>query len=424
VKKRLCEFLDACVTPYHTASEVKRILLENGFEEIFEDKDWSFISGGAYFFTHGGALIAFKIPCGDVSAFQLAAAHSDSPCFFVKSERTEGAYTRLSVEKYGGMIPESWFDRPLSLAGRIMLRGEKGVEQKFFRYDDALVIPSLAPHLSKDVKDKALDIKSDLLPVLSGEKKTLASLISSSLSCEEKDILSKEVYLISAQKAFLWNEDKYVSSPRLDDLQCVFALLCGLIASKNEHAIPLLAIFSSEEVGSLSGEGADSTILCDTLERIALAIGKSSVDYAKMRSASFMLSADNAHAVHPAHPELSDKDTGGVYINGGIVLKHSASHSYATDAFSEGLIVSLLKKENIPYQSYYNRADMRGGSTLGPISLRHVSVPTVDVGLAQLAMHSAVETAGAEDTEHFSNLAKAYFSVSLSRKGDAYAWIK
>ena len=423
MKKRLCEFLDACVTPYHTVSEVKGVLLKNGFQEILEDEDWSFTAGGAYFFTHGGALVAFKIPSGDARSFQLAAAHSDSPCFFVKKERNEGAYTRLSVEKYGGMILESWLDRPLSLAGRVMLSSTQGVEERLFRYEDALVIPSLAPHLSKDVKEKALDIKTDLLPVLSGGKTTLASLISSLLSCEEKDILSREVYLVSTQKAFLWSEEKYVTSPRLDDLQCVYALLEGLLSSSNRHAIPLLAVLSGEEVGSLSDSGADSSLLSRTLERIAVALGKGGADYAKMLSASFMLSADNAHAVHPAHPELADKDTGGVYMNGGIVIKHSASRSYATDALSEGLLIALLKRENIPYQTYYNRADMRGGSTLGPISLRHVSVPTVDVGLSQLAMHSAAETAGAEDTEHLFALARAYFSASLSHKGELYSWI-
>ena len=424
MKKRLCEFLDACVTPYHTVGEVKRILLENGFRELLEQKDWVLTEGGAYFFVRGGALIAFKIPKDDVRSFQLAAAHSDSPCFLVKNERREGAYTRLAVEKYGGMILESWLDRPLSLAGRVMLRGKNGAEERLFRYDDALVVPSLAPHLSKDVKEKALDVKNDLLPLLSETEKTLAALISSSLSCEEENILSKEIYLVSAQKAFLWNEDKYITSPRLDDLQCVFALLEGFLASNNEHAIPLLAILNGEEVGSLSEGGADSAILSSTIERIAIAIGKSGTDHAKMLSQSFMLSADNAHAVHPSHPELADKDTGGVYMNKGIVLKHSASHSYATDAFSEGMIVSLLNNEDIPHQSYYNRADMRGGSTLGPISLRHVSVPTVDIGLAELAMHSAAETAGTEDAVYLYELAKAYFSVSLLRRANAYDWIR
>lgn len=424
MKRKLCEFLDASVTSYHAVSECKKILLESGFTELSETDSWLLLAGASYFFMRGGSLIAFKIPLGKASSFLLASAHSDSPAFLVKDERCEGTYTRLSVEKYGGPIDESWFDRPLSLGGRVMISTPNGIKERLIRMEDTLLIPSLAPHLSKDVKNKEKDVKTDLLPLWCDGEKRLSSALASELCCAEEDILGRDLYLFSAQKAFLWNGDKYISSPRLDDLQCVFALLHGLISAESRNAVSLLAVFDHEEIGSRSSAGADSSLLEGTLERISFLLGKNDEEYAKMLGASFMISADNAHAVHPAHPELADGEGGRVYMNGGIVIKHSAAHRYATDAFSEAMLVALAKRENIPYQSYYNRPDMRGGTTLGPISLCHATVPTVDVGLAQLAMHSANETAGAEDTLYLTALARAYFSSSLSRVGDVYKWTK
>ncbi len=424
MKRKLCDFLDACVTSYHTVHECKNLLLENGFKELSEEDAWTLSAKGSYFFVRGGSLIAFKIPSGEASSFLMASAHSDSPAFFVKDERCDGAYTRLSVEKYGVPIDESWLDRPLSLGGRVMLSTPNGVNARLVRLDDTLLIPSLAPHLSKDMKNKEKDVKTDLLPLFSDGKKSLVSALASALDCKEEDILSHDLYLFSAQRAFLWNGDKYISSPRLDDLQCVFALLHGLLSSKSQNTVSLLAVFDHEEIGSQSDGGADSALLQTTMERISFLLGKSTEEYGRMLSASFMISADNAHAVHPAHPELADGEGGRVYMNGGIVIKHSAARRYATDAFSEAMFAALCKKENIPYQSYYNRADMRGGTTLGPISLRHISVPTADIGLAQLAMHSATETAGADDAAYLTALAEAYFSSSLSHTGDSYNWTK
>lgn len=425
MKTALCEFLNDCVTPFHTVKKLKDAFLAEGFTELKEGEDWLLVSGRSYFISRrAGAFVAFRVPSSRATSFQIAAAHCDSPCFLVKSTQRGNAYTRFSVEKYGGLTDATWLDRPLSFGGRVMVGKDGRIKEHLFRYDDTLLIPSLAPHLTKDKDGAALDIKTDLLPLLSDREASLDEILAVAIGCKKEEIVSKDLYVYSAQPAFLWNEGRYISSARLDDLQCVFALSKGLLAAENSRAVSVLAICNHEEIGSATDAGADSSWLSDILERIACALGKDKSAYFKMLDGSFMISADNAHAVHPAHPELSDGEDGRVYMNGGVVIKHSARRRYSTDAFSEAMVSSLCQEENIPYQHYYNRADMPGGSTLGPLSIKHLPLPTVDLGLAQLAMHSAMETAGAEDTQHLERLMRAYFSVSLAESDGSFFWMK
>ncbi len=424
----LCEFLDRSVTPFHAVSEIEAILKANGFLALAEHEDFSLVRGGKYYVTRGASsLIAFCMAQEDFVSFQMASAHSDSPCFRVKeTEDRASSYTRLGVEMYGGTLCTTWFDRPLSVAGRVYARQDGMIKEYKVNFNkEKVVIPSLAIHLNREANTAKplVDAKSDLLPLVgSAESDSLMDKLYTSLDLCAEDLLSSDLYLYAAEPAFVWCDGKYITSPRLDDLMCVYGLLKGFINARAKSAVSVLAIFDNEEVGSRTRHGADSSFLEDTLARISESMGKSAAEHKKSLASSFMISADNAHAVHPNHPELSDKDGGRVYMNGGVVIKHNAQAKYTTDAFSQALLVDLCQQNKIPYQHYYNRADLPGGSTLGNISCSHVSVPSIDIGLAQLAMHSAVETAGALDVEYLSQLAEKYFSSTLVTEKGAWYW--
>jgi len=421
-KRSLSDFLNTCVTPFHVVEEMKRNLSSCGFKELKEDADWSLVSGGAYYTVRSSSsIIAFRIPTDAPRSFQMAAAHSDSPCFKIKNAVENDDYTRLRVEKYGSVNLPTWFDRPLSLGGRVFASQNGKIYEKLIRSDKKIVIPSVATHYKTEME---MNLAVDLLPLLGdgNDASAFTADVEAAAGAPFATILGKDLYLYSASEAFVWGDGKYITSPRLDDLQCVYALLHALTAAENTDAIPLLAVFHNEEVGSKTAQGADSDFLMQTLMRICSALGLGASEYARMLASSFMVSADNAHAVHPNHPELADAEGGRCYMNHGIVIKNTASERYATDGFSDALFGSLCQREDIPCQHYYNRADMNGGSTLGNLSCAHVSVHTVDIGLAQLSMHSAVETAGVEDTDFLEKLMTAYFSTRLLREENAFCW--
>lgn len=418
VTRRLLDFLDASPSCYHAVDNLTRRLEAEGYERLREVEPWTLRTGGKYYVVRGdSSLAAFRVPGGVPAGFMLAAAHSDSPTYKVREEAevlSAGNCVRLAVEPYGGMIARSWLDRPLSVAGRLVVRREGGIATQLVNVDrDLLVIPSVAIHLDREVNQgTALKANTDLLPLLGcgTERGRFRALLAEAAGVPEEDILSTELFLYPRAAAVLLGaEGEFVASPRLDDLQCVFGCLEGFLAAKEGGSVPVLCVFNNEEVGSGTRQGADSTFLTDVLERISTALGR---DWRLMAVNSFLVSADNAHAVHPAHPELSDGAERPV-LNGGVVLKYNAGQKYTTDAVSGAVFREVCRAAGVPVQRYSNRADLPGGSTLGNISSAHLSIPSVDIGLPQLAMHAAYEVAGSRDTALLVRAMAEYFSRSF-----------
>ena len=423
--RQLMTFLDESPTCFHAAANVAQALTEAGYTRLWEAETWDLQEGGKYFTLRGdSALMAFRLPKRDFSGFMIAAAHSDSPSFKVRQTAQSdaaGGCRRLNVEPYGGMIQRSWLDRPLSVAGRALVRRNGRLETALVNIDrDLAIIPSVAIHMDRDVnKSGALNAAVDLQPLFTQGDVTLRALAAAELHVEESDLLDTELFLYPRMKAVrLGAEGEFIASPRLDDLQCVFALLQGFLAAGDSEAVPVLAVFNNEEVGSGTRQGADSTFLTDVLERVSAAAGKTAEQHRAAVGQSFLVSTDNAHAVHPAHPELADKAEAPA-LNGGVVVKYNANQRYVTDAFSASVFTELCREAGVAVQRYSNRPDLPGGSTLGCIAMAHLSVPAVDVGLAQLAMHSACELAGEADTAALVRAMAVYYSKALRRAGTA-----
>ena len=426
INRELIDFIYDNPTAWHTAANSAEILKANGYTELFESDNYEIEEGKGYFVRrNGSALIAFKLPKADFRGFMIMAAHGDSPCFKIKcgpAVKSANAYIQLNVEKYGGMICASWLDRPLSAAGRVIVKENGKIVSKLINIDrDLLLIPNVAIHMDRSVNDgKAYNANVDMLPLLSGADSGMSfeKLVAKEAGCSEEDILSYDLFAYCRQRGTQWGaEDEFISSPRLDDQQCAFSCLKGLISSENSESAAVCCIFDNEEVGSGTKQGADSTFLEDTLCRIFEAVGRDKKELGQVINQSFMVSADNAHAVHPNHPEYADRNDR-PQMNKGIVIKFNANQKYTTDAVSAAVFGEICKKAGVPVQRFTNRADMPGGSTLGNISTAHVSIDTVDIGLAQLAMHSAFETAGAKDTEYLIKAAECFFSSSFKRRGN------
>ena len=419
--QNLCDFLDASPSVYHAAANVAAMLEAGGFVRLSEGDKWTLQKGGKYYFTRGGsAVMAFRVPEGDPKGFLMTASHCDRPTFKVKENpELTGTYTRLSVERYGGMIMSSWLDRPLSIAGRCLVETDSGIESRLVNIDrDLLMIPSVAIHMDRTVNDgKKWNPAVDMLPLLGGKDSAgkLDKLIEEAAGGK---VLGSDLYLYIRQKAALWGMDsEYISSAALDDLECVWGCTRGFLAAQGSEAVSVLCVFDSEEVGSNSVQGAASTILSDTLVRISEALG---LDLRQELSRSFLVSADNAHAVHPNHPEYADPKNAPV-MGGGVVLKFNASQRYTTDGVSAAIFRKVCNKADVPVQTFFNRADLMGGSTLGHISLTQVSVPTADIGLPQLAMHSSYETAATADALYLEKAMTAFYSSTLTVEGDSIA---
>ena len=431
INRKLLDFIAASPTAWHAAAKLADRLRAEGYAELFEEEKWEIIPGGKYFLRrNGSSLIAFRLPEGEPRGFRLMAAHADSPSFRVKDGAavpTGGLYTRLNVEGYGGMICASWLDRPLSLAGRVAVRTDAGVELRLVNVQrDLLLIPNLAIHMDRGVNEgKRYDPNTDMLPLFGGPEQTEAfqRLIAEEAGCAPEDVLSTELLLYPRTPGCIWGAaGEYISSPRLDDLQCVFACAEGFLRSAGGDCVPMLCVFDNEEVGSGTRQGADADLLQRTLERIAAALGLTAEGYARCLAGSFLVSADNAHAVHPNHPEYADRNDR-PEMNKGVVIKWNAAQKYTSDALSAAVFAEICRRAGVPVQRYTNRADLPGGSTLGHLSTRHVSLPAVDIGLAQLAMHSAYETAGTKDTALLIRAAQAYYEASLRRRQDGFELI-
>lgn len=416
--KGLFDFISATPTAFHTVDEIKRRLAQAGFSEFSESDCPEFTDGHGYFTTrNASSVIAFRYNKNS-EGFMICASHSDTPAFRVKmNSELSSAYERVAVEKYGGMIHYTWLDRPLSVAGRAVVETECGIKTVLVDLDrPVLSIPSVAIHLRRTVNDGvALNPAVDMIPLVSDRGgRGISELVAEKLGVNKNDILSHDLFVYVKEEPKLFGADnEFVLSPRLDDAGCVYASLDGFLSADASSATPVLAVFDNEEVGSETKQGASSTFLHDTLALIAKG------DLRRMLGASFMVSADNGHAVHPNHPELSDAKCAPV-LNGGVVIKYNASQRYATDGVSSAVFEKICKRASVPVQYYYNRADLPGGSTLGSISDTKVSIPTVDIGLPELAMHSAVETVGAKDVEAMVQALREFFSSALIPTADGY----
>ena len=413
----LIDFIKTSPTAYHTVESIKSALLGAGFSEVCENDISTYSDGGKHFVIRGGSsIIAFK---GQGNGFNICASHSDSPCFKVKSELSGAAYTRLATEKYGGMIYYTWLDRPLSVAGRLVVKTDSGIKSTLVNIDKpSLVIPSVAIHLNRGVNDGAkLNPATDLLPLLgmSDAKGQLMTTLAAQAGVNVEDIISHDLYLYNAEEGRVIgiNDDLFLA-PRIDDLGCVYASLRAFLdAPESDKAVSVLAVFDNEEVGSETKQGAASTFLNMTLSAVA----GSDEKYSAMLYNSFMVSADNAHALHPNHPELYDS-TNVPVLGGGVVVKYNANQRYTTDAISDGIFTTLAGRVGAKLQRFSNRADMVGGSTLGSISNTKVALSTVDIGLPQLAMHSATETAAVQDLTDMVTVLTELYSVGIEKNGD------
>ena len=425
IPEKLLDFIEKAPTSCHAVKNIADTLKNAGYSELYEHEMWKLTPGGKYFVTKNqSSIIAFAIPAGGGGGFMIAAAHSDSPAFRIKavSENCGGHYMQLNTEGYGGMIYSTWLDRPLSVAGKVAVSRGGAIEVKLIDIDgDIIVIPNVAIHMNRQANSGyAYNPAVDLQPLFSSEagKGSFKKLIADAAGCGEDEIAGSELTVYNRQKGMIWGYDgEFISSPRLDDLQCAFALVEGFMAAENIKSIPVCCIFDNEEVGSGTMQGAGSAFLTDVLCRIYESLGKSETEYKMALSRSFMVSADNAHAVHPNHPEYADK-SGGPYMNGGIVIKYNANQRYTTDAVSEAIFKTVCREADVPVQVYANRADIAGGSTLGHIAVEKLPVHCIDIGLAQLAMHSSYETAGARDTEYLIKAMKVYFEKSITPYGD------
>ena len=427
ILRDLMDFLDSSVTMFHAINECEKVLQKSGFTYLPENEKWNINKGKYYTKRNSSSLIAFDIAKGDYR-FQISAAHSDSPTFKLKDRSVIEAngYLKLNVEGYGGMINATWLDKPLTLAGRVMVNTDKGIETRLLHIDrDLLIIPNVPIHFNREInKGFAFNNQVDMLPILSAgnlKEADFDNILAKELGIEAEAILAKDLYLVNRQKAAIIGFDnELISSGRLDDLECVYTSLRGFVEAENKNHINVFAVFDNEEVGSVTKQGAMSTFLASTLDRVNTALGKSKEEYYRAIAKSILISCDNAHALHPNHPELFDVKNRPV-LNQGIAIKESANQKYTTDAFSRAILKKILEKKNIPYQTFANRSDIAGGSTLGNLSNTVVSMNAVDIGLPQLAMHSAYETAGAKDVGYAFEALKAFFEANIDIKDDKVA---
>ena len=423
----LITFLNGAPTAFHAVAQLEEMLKEQGFVALSEHDAWTLQCGGRYYVTRNqSSLLAFTLPSDTQAAFgyRVVAAHTDSPAFKLKDicDRPAEGYCKLNVEKYGGMLCSSWMDRPLSIAGRAYVSTEHGVAMRRVDFEKPMaIIPNVAIHMDRNANDgKSYNAQVDMLPLLglknenSGFKKQLADEI----GVQEEQILSHDLYLYVKQSGYVWGkENELLSAPRLDDLACVYGAVVAFLQGleKQGTSIRILAAFDNEEVGSQTLQGAASSFLEDTVERIEYFLGNGAKSAEAMHARlanSLMLSADNAHAVHPNHPEFADAQNRPV-IGNGVVLKFNAQQRYATDAVGAALLRAITERAGLKLQSYANRSDIPGGSTLGNIASTRIPLRTIDIGLPQLAMHSAFETMGVSDLADYVVACEAFFGARV-----------
>ena len=429
INDELLDFIHASPTAFHAVSTVQGFLEKQGYEKLAEQNAWDLVPGGKYFVIRNhSSLIAFHIPREPLHSFMIGASHSDSPMLKIKPnpEIKSESVIRLDTERYGGMLAATWFDRPLTCAGCVCVRSDNGIEQRLIHIDrDLFVIPSLAIHMDRQVNEgHAYDFQKELLPIFRTEssERTFLSVIAEAAGTAEDDVLSYDLYVVQNERGRVFGaENEFICAPRLDDLQCAFADLKGFLQAEETSAAPVYVLFDNEEVGSLTKQGAAGTFLQDVLDRVLRSLKIS--DIYPVLSNSFIVSSDNAHAVHPAHPEKADPALR-PHMNGGIVIKHSAAQLYSTDAISSAVFKTICERAGVPFQEFANHSNIRGGSTLGHLLNSHLSMYTADIGLPQLAMHSCFETAGAADTQYLIDAMKEFYSSVLHAENNTLRILK
>ena len=420
----LLSFIQKSPTAFHAVGCVVEQLEEQGFCRLQEGFAWSLEAGKGYYVTRNqSSVIAFKIPKQVPTGFLIAASHTDSPMFKLKSDFQSpafGEYLRLNAEVYGGTILSSWMDRPLSLAGRVIVKEQDSFVAKCANIDrDLLLIPNVAIHCNRTVNSGySYNPAVDMLPLFAqedGSKDSLRRLLAIELGCDAEDICGMDLYAYCRTPGSIWGANQeFFSAPRIDNLMCAYGTLQGFLQAENDSAITVYYSADNEETGSATKQGAGSMFLSDTVDRICEQLA---VDRRQLLASSMMVSADNGHAKHPNHPELSDAKNS-PKLNGGVVIKSNAAHKYATDGLSAALFSEICNRAQVPVQVFANRSDMPGGSTLGSISNTLVPLITVDIGMAQLAMHSAYETAGSADTQYLVRAMNVFYQCHLTACGD------
>ena len=423
---RLFAFLRAGVTPWHAVAEAARWLEEAGYTKLEESDYWNLAPGGRYYVTRNGSSIAaWRVPEHGIGGWRMSISHSDNPGWRLKpAKSTVAGCERLPVEGYGGMIMPTWLDRPLGVAGRVLVRTGDGLDTRLVDiHRPVAVIPSLCIHFDRSCNSgHAYNAQVDMQPLYGPEGcKSIQALVAEALGLPESDIVDSELLLTTLQEPVRTGpEGEYYLSPRIDDLGCAASTLLGFLdadAGCDSACAPVWAMLDNEEVGSSTRQGAQSTFVRDLFDRILDAVPHSGQGMARALANSFCLSADNAHATHPNFPEKSDPASP-VRLGGGVVVKYNATQKYSTTAYSGAVFGEICRMAEVPVQRFANRADVPGGSTLGNLQANTVPVPTVDIGLPQLAMHSAVETAACADADAMRRAVAAFYRAHIRVLGD------
>lgn len=423
LSRELIAFLDENKSQFHAVAGIARMYEEAGFKKLAEREKFELEEGGSYYVTrNSSSIIGFKIPKSYGRGFNIVSAHSDSPTFKIKNNaeiEIEGLI-KLNVEKYGGMLMSSWFDRPLGVAGRVIIKNENRLEERLVNIQrNILLIPNLAIHMNRDVnKGYEFNAQKDVLPIISTAEggSGILDVVAQELGISKEAVVDMDLFLTNQVRGTIWGaNDEFIAANRLDDLQCAYLGAKSLISSENNNSIAMHCIFDNEEVGSLTKQGAAGTFLKDTMKRIVSCFSDDSSEYYRQVASSFMISADNAHSIHPNYTEKADP-TNRPLVNKGIVIKYSANQKYTTDAVSASIFKEICKKACVPTQSFVNRSDTQGGSTLGNISASQVSLRTVDIGLAQWAMHSAYESAGVKDSLYLETALRVFFETDIDKE--------
>ena len=425
-QSRLFDLLKQGVTPFHSVRASKEDLVNNGFTPLSYEDSWNLEKGGKYVVEHHGtSLFAFTIgeEWQPTDMLRLAAAHTDYPCMRIKpnGDFATNGYAQINIEVYGGPILNTWFDRPLGVAGRVALRSENPFEPKMVLYKSSkavMTIPNLAIHMNREVNQGvAINNQVDLMPILDmlpedmKNTKYFMAFLAEELGVEEKDILDFELCLyVMEDPSYIGIKDSFISSPRLDNQTSVSALVWGLVDGKRKDGVNIIALFDHEEVGNTSKQGAASIFLHDLTKRILYTLGATTEEAERAIYKSMLLSVDVAHGLHPNKPGKMDI-TNKPVLGKGFCIKEASSQSYATDAQAIGILAQICDQNQIPYQRFLNRSDVRGGGTLGSVASTLLPIKTVDLGVPLLAMHSSRELMGAADMDALYEAVKTYFAI-------------
>lgn len=425
IANELIEFIDNSPTMFHTTAVLIDKLAYNGYIHLPLDGKWDLKKDGKYYVTsNDSALIAFVVNTNqpEEDGFRMIGAHTDAPGFRLKPnpEMQKENYLILNTEVYGGPILSTWFDRPLSMAGRISHSGDHILrpQHTLIDFKDPIaIIPNLAIHMNRDVNTGvSLNKQKDTLPVIKTidgqlDKDYIKNIVCKQSKLSPDQILDADLFLYPTEKGSLVGADKeFISAPRLDDLAMVYAGMEALLAAEHGKGINMMICFDNEEIGSRTKQGADSPFLSSTMERIMMAMDKSREDFYRAIARSFLISADMAHAYHPNYPEKQDPSNK-VLPGNGPAIKVNANQSYTTDSDSAVVFAQICQKANVPYQTFVNRSDERGGSTIGPVSVAHIAVRSLDIGAPMLSMHACRELMAAKDVVYTLGAFKAFYEI-------------